>query len=314
MDAVVLVPEGKTGHLNQALGVARRLGANVCVMAPQTGWFAGPPETGDATLIIGAGKQSVAPLRRLVRRGGPRPFVAMFQAVRKPGDFDLVWAPTHDRMRARHGALDTLVETLTAPSIITEAQIAAASQMLEERVPHCGAPRIGVLIGGRSRAHRFGVQEAEDLAARLAAFAKSHDASLLITTSHRTAPRTAQILSERLTDVPHHIYDIRNPGEVRAETAFAGILGLANGFVVTADSISMLSEAAATGKPVYGWRLPGGKIKFERFYDGLIRHGALRWFDGGWESWRYQPIDSTAVIAKAITERMALFARAGERM
>ncbi|MEM8854819.1 MAG: mitochondrial fission ELM1 family protein [Pseudomonadota bacterium] len=314
MDALVLVPEGKTGHLNQALGVARRLGANVCVKAPSNSFFSGPPETGGATLVIGAGKQSVAPLRRLVKRGAPRPFVAMFQAVRKPSDYDLVWAPSHDRMRARHGSLDTLVETLTAPSVITEAQIAAAARELEGTLAHCAAPRIGVLVGGRSRAHRFGVQEAEDLAARLAAFAKSHDASLLITTSHRTPPQTAQILSERLSDVPHHLYDIRNPGVVPAETAFAGILGLSNGFVVTADSVSMLSEAAATGKPLYGWRLPGGKIKFERFYDGLIRHGALRWFDGGWESWRYQPIDSTAVIAKAIAERMALFARADERM
>jgi mitochondrial fission protein ELM1 len=65
----------------------------------------------------------------------------------------------------------------------------------------------------------------------------------------------------------------------------------------------MVSEAVSTGKPVYLWPLPGGSAKFDRFHDGLQEHGAVRWFDGSLDRWRYPRIDATERIAEEIVRR-----------
>jgi len=66
----------------------------------------------------------------------------------------------------------------------------------------------------------------------------------------------------------------------------------------------MLSDVATTGKPIHGWRLPGGKAKFETLYEGLIAHGAMRWFDGGLWQWTYEPLDAAAVVADTVAARL----------
>ena len=82
--------------------------------------------------------------------------------------------------------------------------------------------------------------------------------------------------------------------------AYAGILGAAHALVVTTDSFAMLSDAATTGTPIHGWRLPGGRAKFETFYTRLVDHGAMRWFDGSLEPWTYTPLDAASVVADAL--------------
>ncbi|MEO1105898.1 MAG: ELM1/GtrOC1 family putative glycosyltransferase, partial [Pseudomonadota bacterium] len=88
----------------------------------------------------------------------------------------------------------------------------------------------------------------------------------------------------------------------------------ASAFIATNDSFAMMSEAVFTGKPLYGWRLPGGKAKFERFYRGLEAHGALRWFDGSLERWNYPPLDAAATIADALAPKLGLASVAKERI
>jgi mitochondrial fission protein ELM1 len=68
--------------------------------------------------------------------------------------------------------------------------------------------------------------------------------------------------------------------------------------LVTADSVSMVSEAAATGKPVHVVELAsnrwGGDAKFVRFHAMMREAGITRPFAGRIESWSYPPRDDTA--------------------
>ena len=77
-------------------------------------------------------------------------------------------------------------------------------------------------------------------------------------------------------------------------------LGLADGFVVTADSVNMVSEAASTGKPVHVFDLDGGSAKFQRFHDRLRAAGVTRPFAGRLERWSYAPLDDTRRVAEAV--------------
>lgn len=314
MRCLVISSPGKMGHMRQAQAVAARLGAvTTTVEAPRAQRdVAGT----DYDVVIAAGRQAIAPARRIAKaRTGARPLVAVLQpVVWSPSDFDLIWAPSHDRARLRLSARTPLVETLTAPSAVTTADMAEAAAELGATLAGATPPFVGVLVGGPSRAHRFARPEAEELATRLGAFAAAHDVRILLTTSQRTPAGATALFREVLSAPGHFVFDAADPGELSSSRVFAAILGLAEAFIVTEDSVAMMSEAAATGKPIYGWHLPGGKAKFDRFHRGLEAHGALRWFDGGFERWNYPPLDAAGAIAEALLPRLDLADRSNDRI
>ncbi|MCF3936008.1 mitochondrial fission ELM1 family protein [Acuticoccus sp. M5D2P5] len=318
---LILASKGKKGHERQALAIAQRLGLDTIVRVvgerSDTLTILSELERIRPAVVIGAGRQSIAPARAIARRPNPRPLVAILQpVVWRPKEFDLVWAPLHDGTSIPYGRRHRL-ETLTAPSAVTADERARGAAWIASRVSDLPAPRIGVLIGGASRAHSFGVDEANDLASRLAAFAEAHEASLLVSTSRRTGAAETAILRDRLRTVAHIFVDPTDPAScapVDPSIAYAGIVERATAFVVTADSVAMLSDAAATGKPIYGWRLPGGKAKFDLFYQGLLDHGAMRWFDGSLKSWKYDPLDAASVIADTLGASLGLLDHAQHRI
>ena len=69
---------------------------------------------------------------------------------------------------------------------------------------------------------------------------------------------------------------------------------------MTADSVSMISEAAATGKPIHILDLDGGNAKFVRFHSAMQAAGITRPFAGRIESWSYAIPDDTARAGAAL--------------
>jgi len=75
---------------------------------------------------------------------------------------------------------------------------------------------------------------------------------------------------------------------------------VADAFMVTVDSVSMISEAAATGNPVHILDLDGGNAKFARFHAVMRAAGVTRPFTGEIESWSYPIPDDTARAGAAV--------------
>jgi mitochondrial fission protein ELM1 len=84
------------------------------------------------------------------------------------------------------------------------------------------------------------------------------------------------------------------------DNPYFAFLALADAFLVTADSVSMISEAAATGKPVHILDLQGGNAKFARFHAAMRAAGITRPFAGRLESWWYPIPDDTAHAGAAV--------------
>src|SRR5947208_1911126 len=84
------------------------------------------------------------------------------------------------------------------------------------------------------------------------------------------------------------------------ENPYFAYLALADAFMVTADSVSMISEAAATGNPVHILDLDGGNAKFARFHAAMQAAGITRPFTGRIESWCYPVPDDTARAGAAL--------------
>jgi len=110
-------------------------------------------------------------------------------------------------------------------------------------LPH---PWTVVLVGGDSGPLVLTPKWARELADRINARKDRDGGSILVSTSGRTPPASADVLLQTLKG-PQFIY--RWPSS--DPNPFRGMLACGDEFVVTGDSMSMLAEASATGKPVY---------------------------------------------------------------
>ena len=214
----------------------------------------------------------------------------------------MIWAPRHDRRRV-DALLPPRFETLTAPSAVTAEDLVRGSAALRPLLPARPGGVVGVLVGGTAARQRFEPADAAAFGRALAAFAARHDCVLAVGTSRRTGPAATAALTDALAATPHHLVASDAP---ESAVSYAGILALADAFIVTADSVAMLSDAATTGKPILGWRIGRGKARFESFYSSLIEYGAMRWFDGDFPRWSYIPLDAAGAIADALRPRLGL--------
>ena len=82
------------------------------------------------------------------------------------------------------------------------------------------------------------------------------------------------------------------------------MLAWADYILVTADSVSMLSDAATTGKPVYMIDMEGGGRRLSALHKNLMDAGILRIFEGKLEQWAYEPLRDAERIAAEIRARM----------
>jgi mitochondrial fission protein ELM1 len=117
-------------------------------------------------------------------------------------------------------------------------------------------PRIALLVGGNSPHYRFTPELARTLAAEVATMVREAGGSLLVTTSRRTPQPAALALTEALRDAAH-VFRWTPQSEADANP-YVGYLAVADAFVVTGESASMLAEACATAKPVFIYSLPRG--------------------------------------------------------
>ena len=110
-------------------------------------------------------------------------------------------------------------------------------------------PVIGVLVGGDIGHERkvFPLETAKILGERINRFAEEVGGFLFISTSARTSPECKKAVCSNLT-VPNHVFD---PKVSTGENPYFGILACAEFLIVTADSMSMCSEAVSTQKPTY---------------------------------------------------------------
>ncbi|MBM3517182.1 MAG: hypothetical protein FJX56_04715 [Alphaproteobacteria bacterium] len=308
-----VLSDGKAGTENQCIGLAEALGAAFVVkrVRPKPPWIWLPVGHWPAALRALGGNAAVLdpPWPRLVIAGGRRtvPYalllrrlseraiaVVQVQDPRVPPDrFDLVVVPRHDGLRDAN-----VIVTRGALTRVTPALLAAARARFAPACAHLPRPLVAVLVGGSSRHHRLTLAGARGLGSALAALAHATGGGLLITASRRTGPVNEAALRAAVQGVPAAFWD------GRGDNPYLGYLALADALIVTSDSVSMASEAATTGKPLYVWPLAGASAKLETFHRLLAADGIARRFAGRLEHWTYRPFDDTAVVAEAVRRRL----------
>lgn len=301
-----ILTNGMAGFETQALGVCEALGLTPEVkrVAPPAPfrWLAphGPaaPDAAIAPpwpdLLVASGRQSIPYARMIRRKSGGKTFTVVLQDPRvAPSNFDLVWAPAHDRLEGAN-----VLTTLLSPHRLTAERLREEAARIEPEVAHLPHPRIAVLLGGANAVYTFSEAAAARIGAQLAGLSDHFHAGLMVTPSRRTGEAQSRIIREHLAGRPAVMWD------GTGANPYFGYLGQADAVVVTCDSVNMVGEAIFTGKPVYVIELDGGSAKFRRFLDGVYVYGAARPFAGRLESWEYKPLNATHEIAEAIRRAM----------
>ena len=302
-----VISDGRRGIENQALGLAEAAGRLRSIdiitqkiengaafkAASPTLQFAMKSRTADygltgapPDLAIGCGRQAIAPLLAL-KKQSPETFTVYVQDPRMDESrFDLVIAPEHDNITGPN------VETMIgSPNRVTEAELAGQMLTFADELVALPRPRAAMLIGGTSKTHKLGKPQHESHMLAAKGLIES-GYSLLITTSRRTPDSVVadykNIASDK-NNVWGHFGGEPNP--------YFAFLGGADIILVTEDSTNMLTEAAATGKPVFTLLMQGKPRKFQALYDSLGKRCNIHAYDGNPEAEPYEALEETQRMA-----------------
>ena len=302
-----IITEGMIGTENQCIGVAQALGIKPVIkkiglrqpwkfLTPwlgfETKYSFTPSLSQDNTwpdLVIASGRKAIAAARYIKKKSNGKTFTVQIQDPKtKPSQFDLVAVPFHDSLRG-----DNVIVTHGAPNKITSDNLKNAKKAFAPMFKSMSGKRIAVLIGGNSRTHNLTPEITERLTQQLSTLV---DVSLMITTSRRTGDDNLKIIQQELACAENFIWD------GTGDNPYLGMLAWADHIIVTSDSVSMLSDAGTTGKPVHMVRLEGESSRFNRLYSHFQKIGVMREFDGNLEPWEYKPLNDAQLIAHAIKE------------
>ena len=300
----LVLSDGRRGIENQALGLAESCaaihplnvqthhithGKTLAALPPKAQLRLAKFDLPDCDIAIGCGRQAIAALMHL-KKTRPKVFTVYVQDPRLgPDAFDLVIAPEHDAVRGEN------VETMIgSPNRITDTNIIGETLSFAEGLSKLPMPRTAMLIGGASKTHKL------DKASQAAHLKTAKDLcaagqSLLITTSRRT-PDFAVLDWKRFASDHDHVWFHDGQGP----NPYLAFLGGADTILVTEDSTNMLTEACATGKPVYRLPMSGSAGKFQKLYDTLEKRCGVRLFDGKGDGPDYPALRETARIAQKV--------------
>lgn len=308
------ISDGAAGNVRQATALASALGAptvdlRIRVRQP---WAALAPHlllgaraairTADGRALappwpdiaIGCGRRAALATRALRDWSDGATFTVQILDPRiDPAAFDVVVAPQHDRVRG-----DNVIRSIGALNPVDAAWLQAGRDAFPALGKH-SAPRTAVLIGATNSAQRVDHAYFETLLAQLASWHANDGGSYFVSASRRTPPEIAAHLRNAFAAWPGVFW----AGASDGANPYAGFLGWADRFVVTPDSVNMISEASATGKPVYTFAPRAITGKLAGFHAELRASGHLRLFDAVTERPQPAPLAETRAIAELVRER-----------
>jgi mitochondrial fission protein ELM1 len=204
-------------------------------------------------LVISAGMRNEPICRWIRAQSGNR---AQLVQVGRPWvrieEIDLVITTPQYRLPGR----DNVLQNTGTLNLVSKESLASAADRWSDRLGRCRQPLTGIVLGGNSGPYTFGPKAAARMATILSKMARRENGSLAITTSARTSSPSIDAFLKSI-DSPYFLY--RWSQDSADKNPYLGILSLSDRIVVTSDSVSMISEAVATGKPVclYDLEEPG---------------------------------------------------------
>jgi mitochondrial fission protein ELM1 len=310
----------RVGTANQVLGVAKATGFNVTPkkliynrlselpnglhrliglhgLAKISSAQLSPPYP---DLIISAGRRS-AVVALALKRKKPDIKLAHLMLPQLPLNFfDLVILPSHDNPPDNPNVL----VTLGAPNLVTHDLLQEAKA--QNPIGYMANPRPWTMIslGGNTNFGSFTLSDAKNLVLQLERLA-NFGGSWLITSSRRTPSAVMEMFLKWVAEEYPNINVKSYAHEQDSQNPYYSWIAQADYFVITADSVTMISEAAFTTKPIYVFmpKQAAGRKHID-FVNQMQEAGhvkALTMFDENWLI-RDNNLDEASRIANYVRE------------
>ena len=165
-------------------------------------------------------------------------------------DFSLVIASAENQMPPLHNFLPTILPLMR----ISPEDVASEAEAWKERFAPLQKPLIAMLVGGETNPFIMNRKVADELVATAKWVVDELGGTPYITTSRRTTPEVLEVLRR---DLPEEAVYFEWSADA-TDNPYRALLGSADGFIVTADSVSMMVEVIYLHKPLAIFPLPGG--------------------------------------------------------
>jgi len=275
---LLIVSDGKKGHENQSIALAKYLARpyEIVKVGPA---FAGSKLLGyvwdklnlhlksfvledeipqkSYSAVIGTGSSTYGAVKYLARMYDAKSVTTMLPRGYRY-DFDVIFAQSHDSPPKRHNIIE----------------IPANFAYVEPQGIYKASGRsIGIVIGGDNGVFSFNTAHLRSQLDRIVSLFPSYEVA--VTTSPRTSKEIEALIASYGFD--HEVIFSQEP-----VNPIPDFLAQCERVFITADSTSMISEAVSFGK-AYVEVLPLQSLKankFDRFITQLERDGYLHRFDG----------------------------------
>jgi len=165
-------------------------------------------------------------------------------------DFSLVIASSENQMPPLRNFLPTTLPLMR----IRPEDVASEARDWRERFASLQRPLIAILVGGETNPFIMNRKVADDLVAMARWVVEDLGGTPYVTTSRRTTPEVVTVLRNEL---PEQAVFYEWSADA-SDNPYRALLGSAEGFIVTADSVSMMVEVIYLHKPLAIFPLPGG--------------------------------------------------------
>jgi mitochondrial fission protein ELM1 len=193
-------------------------------------------------IVITIGRRPAMAALWIRRQSGDRTRIVLFgRPKRSPQHFALIVVSAQFQVPDGPNVVSVALPLMRVDRERLERESVKWQQHFQQR-QH---PVTAVLVGGATRPFVFDADSARSLIDHARRYCGS-TGSLYVTTSRRTPPAAVDALRASLSE-QDALYEW-NAGA--AENPYFGLLAHADGFVVTGDSMSMITEVARLGRPL----------------------------------------------------------------
>ena len=307
----LLLTEGMHGMISQVEGLAKALNAeyNHKIVKFRFPWNLMPPKFTPISevilkdkiyldgneipdLVISCGRKSVIP-SIVLKKKNPELFTIHIQDPKVIfKNFDVIIAPEHDHLNGNN-----VYSSKGAIHYITDIEINNAKNYLKDKIN--SQKIVSLILGGPNKYYNFDKDQLIEIFNKIKAIFIANNYKVIVVPSMRTPKSSIELAINELGKYGYIVNSIDRQ-------AYLSALALANNVIVTCDSISMISEAATSGKPIYIAHMKAKKnnYRFKRFFKLFKEMGIIRDLGEKVETWTYHKHNEAERIAIAIINKI----------
>lgn len=307
----LLLTEGMHGMISQVEGMAKALNTEYShkIVRLSFPWNFIPPKFTPVSqivlkdkiyitkneipdIIISCGRKSIIP-SIFLKRQNSKIFTIHIQDPKVSfKNFDAIIAPEHDNLKG-----DNVYTSKGAIHYITEPEISNAKQYLFQKIK--SEKIVSLILGGPNKYYSFNSEQVINIFNQIKSIFVSNGYKVIVIPSMRTPKKTIDLATREMGSCGYVVNKVD-------KQAYLSAYALANHVIVTCDSISMISEAATSGKPIFVAHMKAKRnnYRFKRFFELFKQMGITRDLGEKVETWTYNKHNEAQRIAFEIKNKI----------